>query len=57
MPFPTCPHCGEPKHHDLCRQALAVLYAEERVKHEEDRRKMARLEIEVADLRLQMGPQ
>lgn len=52
--FATCPHCGEPRHHDLCRPHLQSLYAEECADHDEDRRKMVRLEIELADLRIQL---
>lgn len=52
--FALCKHCGEPRHHDLCKAHLQSLYAEERADHDEDRRKMVRLEIEVADLKQQL---
>jgi hypothetical protein len=52
--FSTCPACGEPAHHDFCKPALATLLADERAGHDEDRRKMTRLEVEVADLKQQL---
>jgi hypothetical protein len=52
--FSMCPACGEFAHHDLCKPALATLLAEERLEHDEDKRKMVRLEIELADLRIQL---
>lgn len=55
--FACCSFCGEPRHHDLCRPHLQSLYADERAEHDEDRRKMVRLEIEVADLKQQLQEQ
>ena len=52
--FALCKHCGEPRHHDLCKPHLQSLYADERAEHDEDKRKMVRLEIELADLRIQL---
>ena len=52
--FALCIHCGEPRHHDLCKPHLQSLYAEECADHDEDRRKMVRLEIELADLKQQL---
>ena len=52
--FSTCPACGDFAHHDLCKPALATMLADERADHDEDRRKMVRLEIENADLKMQL---
>lgn len=46
--FRTCPACGDFAHHDLCKPALASLYAEEKADHEADRRYMAHLEQQLA---------
>lgn len=52
--FATCPACGELAHHDLCRPALAVLYADERAEHDEDRKRMAHLELELATVKQEL---
>lgn len=53
--FATCPACGELAHHDLCRPALAALYADERIDHEADRKRMALLESQLAAARQELA--